>query len=118
MSDKIDKLYDLVEKVYIELQDTKGELKSTKSELKDDIRRVENKVTRIETILENEIKPDIKTLYKCQVQAFKKLEEHDKRFDSQDKSIEELRIEVRALSAKTQRHSYEIGAIKRTRKAK
>lgn len=99
MSDKIDQVFDLLEKVYTELQDTK-------TELKQDIRK-------IEMVLENEIKPNIKTLFEAQVQTNehlvsidKKLEEHDRRFDI-------LETKVDALSAKTLRQSYEIGAIKR-----
>jgi gas vesicle protein len=92
MSDKIDQVFDLLEKVYTELQDTKKELKTD--------------IHRIETIIENEIKPDIKTLYELQIQTNKKLEEHDRRFDT-------LETKVDALSAKTLRHSYDIGALKR-----
>ncbi|MCR4437174.1 MAG: hypothetical protein NUV41_15330 [Eubacteriales bacterium] len=99
MSDKIDQVFDLLEKVYTELQDTKAELKDTRKELKNDIHK-------IELVIENEIKPDIKTLYELQIQTNKKLEEHDRRFDT-------LETKVDALSAKTLRHSYDIGALKR-----
>lgn len=99
MSDKIDQVFDLLEKVYTELQDTRKELKGD--------------IKRIELCIENEIKPDIKTLYEVQVQTNehlvridKKLEDHDRRFDS-------LEVKVDALAAKTLRHSYDIGALKR-----
>ncbi|MDP4092086.1 MAG: hypothetical protein Q8920_01850 [Bacillota bacterium] len=36
---------------------------------------------KIESSIENQVRPDIKTLYECQVQTIKKLEEHDVRFD-------------------------------------
>jgi len=49
---------------------------------------------------------DIKTLYELQVQTTKKLQEHDKRFDA-------IETKIDALSTKTLRHSYDIGALKR-----
>ncbi|MDH7567643.1 MAG: hypothetical protein QHH06_14445, partial [Clostridiales bacterium] len=76
MSDKIDQVFDLLEKVYTELQDTKKELKTD--------------IHRIETIIENEIKPDIKTLYELQIQTNKKLEEHDRRFDTLETKVDAL----------------------------
>lgn len=95
MSDKIDQVFDLLEKVYTELQETKKEVKENSRH-----------ITKLETVIENEIKPDMKTLYEVQVQINKKLEEHDGRFDV-------LETKVDTLSAKTLRHSFEIGAIKR-----
>lgn len=104
MSDKIDKVYELLEKVYIELQDTKIELQDTKKEVKDNGLRI----GKLETIIENDIKPDIKALYQIQVNTINKLEDHDKRFDKLEEKVD-------ALTAKTLRHSYDIGAIKRNR---
>ncbi|MDH7567894.1 MAG: hypothetical protein QHH06_15780, partial [Clostridiales bacterium] len=83
MSDKIDQVFDLLEKVYTELQDTKAELKDTRKELKNDIHK-------IELVIENEIKPDIKTLYELQIQTNKKLEEHDRRFDTLETKVDAL----------------------------
>jgi hypothetical protein len=99
MSEKIDQVFDLLEKVYIEIKDTKFELKN-------DIQRIENDVHKLQVVVENEIKPDIKTLYELQLQTNKKLEEHDKRFDTIENKID-------VLSAKSLRHSYDIGALKR-----
>lgn len=95
MSEKIDQVFDLLEKVYTELQDTKKEVKENS-----------HQISKLAAVIENEIKPDMKTLYELQVQTNKKLEEHDRRFDTLETKVDEL-------SAKTLRHSYEIGALKR-----
>ncbi len=70
MSDKIDQVFDLLEKVYTELQETKKEVQENTRH-----------ITKLEAVLENEIKPDLKTLYEVQVQTNEHLERHDRRFD-------------------------------------
>ena len=95
MSDKIDQVFDLLEKVYTELQETKKEVKENS-----------HQITKLAAVIENEIKPDLKTLYEVQVQTNEHLERHDGRFDV-------LETKVDALSTKTLRHSFEIGALKR-----
>ena len=102
LSDKIDQVFDLLEKVYVELQETKREVQETQKEVKENSRHI----TKLEAVIENEIKPDLKTFYEVQVQMNEHLERHDKRFDV-------LETKVDALSTKTLRHSFEIGALKR-----
>jgi len=89
MSEKIDQVFDLLEKVYTELQDTKKEVKSD--------------IHRIETIIENDIKPDIKTLYEAQVQTNEHLERIDKKLEEHDRRFDTLETKVDALTAKTLR---------------
>ena len=67
---------------------------------------VSHQITKLAAVIENEIKPDLKTLYEVQVQTNEHLERHDGRFDV-------LETKVDALSTKTLRHSFEISALKR-----
>jgi hypothetical protein len=72
MSDKIDKVFDLLEKVYTELQDTK------------------NEVRKLGTIIENDIKPDIKAVYQLQTDVVVKLDNHDLRLKVIEESVGNL----------------------------
>ncbi len=56
MSDKIDQVYELLEKVYTELQESKKEVMQNS-----------HHNAKLETVFEQEIKPDLKTLYELQV---------------------------------------------------
>lgn len=53
-AEKIDQVFDLLEKVYTELQDTKKE-----------VRENSHQISKLAAVIENEIKPDIKTLYEA-----------------------------------------------------
>lgn len=102
MSEKINQVFDLLEKVYTELQDTKKE-----------VRENNHQISKLAAVIENEIKPDMKTLYEAQVQTNEHLERIDRKLEEHDKRFDVLETKVDALSAKTLRHSYEIGALKR-----
>jgi len=132
MSDKIDKVFDLLEKIYLELQDTKtefrgemqglktdlqGEMQGLKTELRGEMQglktELKNDIMKMNIVLENEIKPNIKLLFEAQSQTNEHLASIDKKLEGHDRRFDVLEIKVDALAAKTQRNSYEIGAIKR-----
>lgn len=62
MNNNEDKIYNLLEKVYLELQDTKK-----------DVSIIGKEVSKIGVVIENEIKPDIKSLFEIQSQILDKL---------------------------------------------
>lgn len=95
MNNNEDKIYNLLEKVYLELQDTKKDV----SKLDKGLSKIDKEVSKIRIAIENEIKPDIKSLFETQSQIIEKLEEHDKRFDSIEAKLEKHDVEIRVIKA-------------------
>jgi len=93
MSDKIDKVFDLIEKMYIEVQETKKGVKETK----EDVKEIKKRVTKIEISLENEIRPNIKTLFDQNIEIMNKQNEHDKRFDTIEEKLDKHDIEIKVI---------------------
>ena len=106
-----DKTFELLSKMYSEFSkrfdDVNHEIKGLKNEVQENSSRLKN----IELVIENNMKPDIKAIYQLQTDVATKLDSHDLKL----KNIEE---KLETLSAKSSRHSYEIGAIKRQKKVK
>ncbi len=93
------------------LENGQKNLEDRQKNLENGQKNLEIRLLKMETMLENDIKPDIKAVYQVQADIVARLDRHELRL----KNIEE---KVDVLSAKSLRHSYEIGAIKRQKKAK
>jgi hypothetical protein len=76
-----DKSFELLSKLYSQFTEFRSE--------------TNKRFTKLETIIENDIKPDLKAVYKIQSDTIKKLDEHDQRFDEIDGKLENLQTEVK-----------------------
>lgn len=95
MNNNEDKIFNLLEKVYLELQYTKKDV----SKIDKEVSKIDKKVSKIGIIIENEIKPDIKSLFETQSQILDKLEAHDKRFDRIEAILEKHDVEIKVFKA-------------------
>lgn len=89
MEDKIDKIYDLLEKVHIDLQETKNKVNSNSI----DIKALSNQMIKFE----NESNKKLDALLDGYKQAYEKLQEHDKRFDSIEEKLVKHDVEIRVF---------------------
>ncbi|HEX9061133.1 MAG TPA: hypothetical protein VF941_13215 [Clostridia bacterium] len=93
-----DKAFELLTKMYSEftskIEGIQNDLNEFRKENIGIKREAESRLAKIETILENEIVPDIKASLEGYQMVYEKQKEHDKRLESIDNKLEKQEMEI------------------------
>lgn len=89
-----DKVFELLTKMYGEFT---GKIDGLQNDLKEFRKEAADRLIKIETIIENEIKPDIKASLEGYQMVYEKQKEQGQQLESIDNKLEKQDVEIRVI---------------------
>lgn len=89
-----DKVFELLTKMYGEFS---NKIDGIKSNLEDFRQETNSRLTKIETVIENEIKPDIKASLEGYHMVYEKLMEQERNLESINNKLEKQEVEITVI---------------------
>lgn len=92
-----DKTFELLTQMYSEFKEFRVETKTEFSLVNKRLGKLENSLIKVETIIENEIRPNIKLSLEGYQAVYEKLQEHDDRFTNIEDKLEKQEVEITVI---------------------